>query len=66
MLFNDAEEGELGNVRFGNVFGRDGLRISVWSEGGSGKLGEGIINDLEDRYNEEYVSYVEFVYESRE
>ena len=66
VLFNHAEQSELGNVTFPNVFRRDRLTISVSTEGASPKLGQRIINHLEDTYNEEYVTYVQFLYESRQ
>ncbi|ATN01779.1 NAD(P)-binding protein [Staphylococcus capitis] len=66
VLFNHAEQAELGNVTFPNVFRRDRLTISVCTEGASPKLGQRIINHLEDTYNEEYATYVQFLYESRQ
>lgn len=38
VLFNHAEQAELGNVTFPNVFRRDRLTISVSTEGASPKL----------------------------
>ncbi|TBW74130.1 NAD(P)-binding protein, partial [Staphylococcus warneri] len=40
--------------------------ISVSTDGASPKLGQRIIKDLKDTYNEDYSMYIDFLYESRQ
>lgn len=66
VLFNHAEQADLGNITFPNFLKRDKLTISVSTDGASPKLGQRIIKDLKDTYNEDYSMYIQFLYESRQ
>lgn len=66
VLFNHVGQADLGNITFPNVFRRDRLTISVSTESASPKLGQRLIQDLEDTYNEDYATYVQFLYQSRQ
>lgn len=66
VLFNDAGQADLGNIAFPNFLKRDKLTISVSTDGASPKLGQRIIKDLKDTYNEDYSMYIQFLYESRQ
>ena len=66
VLFNHAGQADLGNVTFPNFLKRDKLTISVSTDGASPKLGQRIIKDLKDTYNEDYSMYIQFLYESRQ
>ena len=66
VLFNHAGQADLGNITFPNFLKRDKLTISVSTDGASPKLGQRIIKDLKDTYNEDYSMYIQFLYESRQ
>ena len=60
VLFNHAGQADLGNITFPNFLKRDKLTISVSTDGASPKLGQRIIKDLKDTYNEDYSMYIQF------
>ncbi|MCP3028321.1 NAD(P)-binding protein [Halobacillus sp. A5] len=65
-LINCVQEAEEGNVQFPTHCKRGRLSISVSTQGASPILASQIKNDLEDKYDEGYEQYVDFLYEARQ
>jgi len=65
-LINAATEANSGNVEFPASFTRGKLAISVSTNGASPQLTAKIKNELRNIFHENYESYVDFLYESRQ
>jgi precorrin-2 dehydrogenase/sirohydrochlorin ferrochelatase len=65
QLINVADQPELGNFIVPSLVRRGRLVFSVSTSGSSPALTKKIKRDLEETYNEDYESYVDFLYECR-
>lgn len=65
-LLNHAANAKAGDVTFPSILKRGRLTISVSTNGASPKLGSQIISTLNDMYNDNYETYIEFLYQSRQ
>ncbi|MCU5746289.1 NAD(P)-binding protein [Staphylococcus sp. SQ8-PEA] len=64
-LINVASDAEAGNVTFPSILQRHKLTISVSTNGASPLLTKEIKKELEEKYNEDYESYIDFLDQSR-
>lgn len=64
-LVNVASDAQLGNFHIPATLTRGRLQISISTGGASPMLARRIHDDLEERYDESYESYLEFLYEAR-
>lgn len=65
QLVNVITNPESGNVHFPAAFHRGLLNIAVSTEGASPKLAKKIRDDIANKYDEAYESYLDFLYEVR-
>ena len=65
-LLNHAADAHAGDVTFPSILKRGRLTISVSTNGASPKLGSQIISTLNDMYDDNYETYIEFLYQSRQ
>ncbi|WP_339230846.1 NAD(P)-binding protein [Oceanobacillus sp. FSL K6-2867] len=65
-LVNAAADAVKGNVEFPSAFRRGKLAISISTNGASPQLTRKIKEQLQTIYNENYETYVEFLFESRQ
>jgi precorrin-2 dehydrogenase/sirohydrochlorin ferrochelatase len=65
QLINVADQPELGNFIIPSVVKRGKLVLSVSTSGASPSLSISIKKELQQRYSEDYESYLEFLYDCR-
>jgi precorrin-2 dehydrogenase / sirohydrochlorin ferrochelatase len=65
-LLNDTSSAESGNVQFPAAVKRGRLTIAVSTDGASPKFAKSLKQELEERYNDDYETYMEFLFTARE